>query len=637
MTILTLTQAQLAFGDRPLLDTTDFSLIANERVGLIGRNGTGKSSLLKVIAGNIDLDDGRCQRQNGLKFEYVAQEPEFGAAKTVLEAVGQGYTKELGALQEYEDQVSSLDENSDDHALERLGVLQAQLEQNGVWQVRNRVEEMIRRCSLTGELKMTELSGGQRKRCALARALVNTPDVLLLDEPTNHLDLSAIEWLENLVLEFGGTVLFITHDRQFLDRVATRMLELDRGQLVSFPGNFTAYQTRKAEMLHAESLANERFDKLLAEEEVWIRKGVEARRTRSVGRVARLQQMREERRERLSQMGQVNLQAARGEQSGKIVAELKDVTAGYGDKVLVRGLSSLIMRGDKVGLIGDNGVGKTTLLKLILGQLEASEGTVRRGTKLEVAYFDQMRSALNEEATLAETISPGSEWIEINGQRKHVMSYLNDFLFSPARARSPVKSLSGGERNRLLLARLFAKTANLLVLDEPTNDLDMESLELLEELLINYEGTVLLVSHDRRFLDQVVTQSLVHVGNGQWWTIAGGYQTWLAQRAGLQQSTANQLKAAEQKALSQQGASPGKPVVAPAKLSYKLQRQLDELPKQIAALEQEQSQLQTTLSDGSLYASDPAAAAMKATRISAIEDELINLLQQWDQLEKGPK
>jgi ABC transport system ATP-binding/permease protein len=637
MTILTLTQAQLAFGDRPLLDTTDFSLIANERVGLIGRNGTGKSSLLKVIAGNIDLDDGRCQRQNGLKFEYVAQEPEFGAAKTVLEAVGQGYAKELGALQEYEYQVSSLDENSDDHALERLGVLQAQLEQNGVWQVRNRVEEMIRRCSLTGELKMTELSGGQRKRCALARALVNTPDVLLLDEPTNHLDLSAIEWLENLVLEFGGTVLFITHDRQFLDRVATRMLELDRGQLVSFPGNFTAYQTRKADMLHAESLANERFDKLLAEEEVWIRKGVEARRTRSVGRVARLQQMREERRERLSQMGQVNLQAARGEQSGKIVAELKDVTAGYGDKVLVRGLSSLIMRGDKVGLIGDNGVGKTTLLKLILGQLEVSQGTVRRGTKLEVAYFDQMRSALNEEATLAETISPGSEWIEINGQRKHVMSYLNDFLFSPARARSPVKSLSGGERNRLLLARLFAKTANLLVLDEPTNDLDMESLELLEELLINYEGTVLLVSHDRRFLDQVVTQSLVHVGNGQWWTIAGGYQTWLAQRAGLQQSAANQLKAAEQKALSQQGASPGKPVVAPAKLSYKLQRQLDELPKQIAALEQEQSQLQTSLSDGSLYASDPASAAMKATRISAIEDELINLLQQWDQLEKGPK
>jgi ABC transport system ATP-binding/permease protein len=637
MTILTLTQAQLAFGDRPLLDNTDFSLMANERVGLIGRNGTGKSSLLKVIAGIIDLDDGRCQRQTGLTFEYVAQEPEFGAAKTVLDAVGQGFAEQLAALQEYEDQVGCLDEDSDDSALERLGQLQAQLEQTGVWQVRNRVDEMIKRCSLEGHLTISELSGGQRKRCALARALVNTPDVLLLDEPTNHLDLSAIEWLENLVIEFTGTVLFITHDRQFLDRVATRMLELDRGQLVSFPGNYTAYQTRKAEMLHAESLANERFDKLLAEEEIWIRKGVEARRTRSVGRVQRLQQMREERRERLSQMGQVNLQATRGEQSGKLVAELTDVTAGYGERVLIRDLSCLIMRGDKVGLIGDNGAGKTTLLKLILGQLEPTAGQVRLGTKLEVAYFDQMRSALNEDATLAETISPGSEWIELNGQRKHVMSYLNDFLFSPARARSPVKSLSGGERNRLLLARLFAKTANLLVLDEPTNDLDMESLELLEELLINYDGTVLLVSHDRRFLDQVVTQSLVHLGDAKWWTIAGGYQTWLAQKTGLQESSVKEAKAAAQKAATSTATLASTKTPPATKLTYKLQRQLDELPKQIAALEDEQAQLQAALADGKLYIDDPITAKTNASRVAAIEDQLLTLLEQWEQLSAGQK
>jgi ABC transport system ATP-binding/permease protein len=641
MTILTLTQAQLAYGDRPLLGKTDFSLLANERVGLIGRNGTGKSSLLKVIAGLVDLDDGRCQRQSGLKFEYVAQEPEFGEATTVLDAVGQGFTAELASLREYDDLLTRMADHSDDAALERLGVLQAQLELSGIWQIRNRVDEMIRRCSLEADLKLTQLSGGQRKRCALARALVNTPDVLLLDEPTNHLDLSAIEWLENLTLEFAGTVLFITHDRQFLDRVATRMIELDRGQLASFPGNFTAYQTRKAELLHAESLANERFDKMLAEEEVWIRKGVEARRTRSVGRVARLEQMREQRRERLSQMGQLHLQAARGEQSGKLVAELTDVTAGYGDTVLIRELSTLIMRGDKVGLIGDNGVGKTTLLKLILGQLEPSSGSVRRGTKLEVAYFDQMRSALDEQASLADTISPGSEWIEINGQRKHVMSYLTDFLFSPARARSPVSSLSGGERNRLLLARLFARPANLLVLDEPTNDLDMESLELLEELLINYEGTVLLVSHDRRFLDQVVTQSLVHVGQGQWWTLAGGYQTWLAQRDGLKSQAARDLAAASAKSATTptRSDSTSAAISAPeravqtVKRSYKHQRLLEQLPKQIGALEAEQAQLQAQLADGQLFVSQPEVAAKSAKRISQIEDELLTLLDQWSALE----
>ncbi len=627
MTILTLSAAQLAFGDRPLLDKADFSLLASERVGLIGRNGTGKSSLLKVIANQIDLDDGRCQRQTGLRFEYVAQEPEFGEAKTVLEAVGQGFATELKSLQDYENQVSALNEHSDEAALETLGELQASLERSGVWQIKGRVDEMIRRCSLQGDLIISELSGGQRKRCALARALVNTPDVLLLDEPTNHLDLSAIEWLENLVLEFAGTVLFITHDRHFLDRVASRMLELDRGQLASFPGNYSAYQVRKADMLHAEALANERFDKLLAEEEVWIRKGVEARRTRSVGRVQRLEQMRHERQERLSQMGQINLQAARGEQSGKLVAELHNATGGYSEKVLVRDLSTLIMRGDKVGLIGDNGVGKTTLLKMILGQLEPLSGSVRRGTKLEVAYFDQMRSALNEEATLAETISPGSEWIELNGQRKHVMSYLNDFLFSPARARSPVKSLSGGERNRLLLARLFAKTANLLVLDEPTNDLDMESLELLEELLINYDGTVLLVSHDRRFLDQVVTQSLVHIGNGHWRAIVGGYQTWLEQRQGLQASAAKVTAPATPKANTTTAVKPA------VKLSYKDQRLLEQLPSQINALEQEQVQLQNALADGSLFASDPKNATQKVARIAAIEDELLNLLAQWSKLE----
>ncbi|HEY1398709.1 ABC-F family ATP-binding cassette domain-containing protein, partial [Roseateles sp.] len=579
MAVLSLSNAHLAFGHVPLLDGANFSLETGDRVGLIGRNGTGKSSMLKVLAGIEKLDDGLLQLEKGLTSVYVPQEPELRPEATIFDVVSEGVAEAKALRERYE----AHDENDD------LGWVQERIEQIGAWNWEQRVDETLHRLDLDGGRKIGELSGGLKKRVALARALVAQPDVLLLDEPTNHLDLDAIRWLEELLNGFKGSLLLITHDRAFLDNVANRIVELDRGQLRGYPGNFAAFQAAKAYELENEALANARFDKLLAQEEVWIRKGVEARRTRSVARVQRLHEMRNERQSRRDVQGKVRLDVATGDSSGKIVAELEGVSKRFGDRVIVDGFTGTILRGDKVGLIGPNGAGKTTLLKMILGELAPDSGTVRLGTKMSVAYFDQMRDALNLSATLADTISPGSEWIEIGNQRKHVKSYLSDFLFSPARAESPVSSLSGGERNRLLLARLFARPANVLVLDEPTNDLDIETLELLEELLAEYDGTVFLVSHDRRFLDNVVTSTIVSEGAGKWREYEGDIEDWLQQSQRAAEIKARQAPAAAPTPAPAPAPAPAPVVATKRKLSYKEQRELDEIPKQIAALEAEQT------------------------------------------------
>ncbi|MBE3028148.1 ABC transporter ATP-binding protein [Janthinobacterium sp. BJB1] len=625
MAVISLSSAQLAFGHVALLDHAEFSLETSERVGLIGRNGTGKSSLLKVISGKFKLDDGLLVMQQGIKIAYVEQEPQFDPEMSVFDAVASGMGESQAWLKEYDALTGQFGQGNDDELMERMHDIQVKLDAADAWSLPNKVETVLDRLNLTGDMAMKTLSGGMQKRVALARALVSAPDVLLLDEPTNHLDFSSILWLEGLLRDFKGSVLFITHDRSFLDNVATRIIELDRGRLLSYPGNFTAYQTRKAEQLEIEEVENAKFDKFLAQEEVWIRKGVKARRVRDEGRVRRLEALRLTRNARREQQGQVKLDVSAGERSGKIVADLENVSKIYGDKVIVKDFSATILRGDKVGLIGANGAGKTTLLKMILGEEQSDTGTIRLGTKLQVAYFDQMRTQLNEEANLMETIAPGSDWVEINGQRRHVMTYLNDFLFAPERARSPVKSLSGGERNRLLLARLFAKPANVLVLDEPTNDLDIDTLELLEELLEEYTGTVFLVSHDRTFLDNVVTQVIVAEGEGKWREFVGGYTDWERVRT-LPIATAP----ASKPAVKVEAAAP---VAKQKKLSYKEQRELEELPKLIAKLEDEQSVLAAELSHPDFYKKTPAEGKRLNARVAEIENELLEALEKWEQIE----
>ena len=630
MPYLKLSAACLAYGHVPLLDHADFQLDPGERVALIGRNGTGKSSLLAAMAagtGRGRLDDGEVWVQPGIRVGYVPQEPPFDPAMTVFQAVVSGMGETSALLAEYHDVSHQLAEGLGDHdaLLARMDSLQHELEARGAWAYEAQAERVIDRFGLDPEASVGALSGGQKKRLALAQALAVAPEVLLLDEPTNHLDIAAIEWLENLLIESGVTLFFITHDRSFLDRVCTRIVELDRGKLASFPGSFTQYQQRKEAMLHEESLANARADKLLKEEEVWIRKGVEARRTRAVFRVQRLDKLRAERQARRERMGKVNLQLDSGDKSGKLVAELEHVNKAYGERQIVRDFSARIQRGDKIGLIGPNGAGKTTLLRLILGELQPDSGIVRQGTKMEIAYFDQFRTQLNPDSTLADVISPGSDYVEIGGARKHVIGYLEDFLFAPERARSPVSSLSGGERNRLLLARLFAKPANVLVLDEPTNDLDIETLELLEELLQNYDGTLFLVSHDRTFLDNVVTQTIAAEGDGVWKEYAGGYSDWAAYRASLPKEPATRVKA------EAKPAEVAKPKAD--KLSWKEQRELEALPGKIADLEAEQAQLTQRLEDPAIYQTDPVAAQKAAERLSAIDDELMVLLERWEALE----
>jgi ABC transport system ATP-binding/permease protein len=632
MAVISLTNAQLAFGHVALLDHAEFSLEPAERVGLIGRNGTGKSSLLKIIAGMSKLDDGLLVIQQGIKVAYVEQEPQFAKEMRVFDAVASGLGDLPALLSEYNELAGKLGGSEDAAIMERMHAIQSILDAADAWNLTNRVETILARLNLDKDALMGTLSGGTQKRVALACALVGAPDVLLLDEPTNHLDFTSILWLEGLLRDFKGSILFITHDRSFLDNVATRIIELDRGRLLSFPGNFSAYQTRKAEQLEIEAIENAKFDKFLAQEEVWIRKGVEARRTRNEGRVKRLEELRRLRNARREQQGQVKLDVSAGERSGKIVAELADVSKHYGDKVIVRNFNATILRGDKVGLIGPNGAGKTTLLKLILGEEAPDAGTVKQGTKLQVAYFDQMRAQLNDEASLADTISPGSDWVEINGQRKHVMTYLGDFLFAPERARSPVKSLSGGERNRLLLARLFAKPANVLVLDEPTNDLDIDTLELLEELLEEYSGTVFLVSHDRMFLDNVVTQVIVAEGDGVWREYVGGYSDWDRVRAATAQPTPAKVPTkSEAKPASKSVQAVSTP--KQKKLSYKEQRELEALPGLIADLEQEQKALSDRLSDPELYRKDPAEAQRLNQRFAEIDTLLLESLERWEEIE----
>jgi ATP-binding cassette subfamily F protein uup len=628
MALLTLTNAHLAFGHVALLDHTDFALETSERVGLIGRNGTGKSSLLKIIAGLEKPDDGELRLQQGLRLALVAQEPVLDPQATVFEAVSEGLAEVKSLRARYE-----AHDASDD-----LDAIQTRIEAMDGWTWEQRVTETLERLQLQPEAQVGPLSGGTRKRVALAQALVAAPDVLLLDEPTNHLDLDAIRWLEELLRAYRGSVLLITHDRAFLDAVATRIVELDRGVLRSYPGNFAAYEATKQRELADEALARARHDKLLAQEEVWVRQGVEARRTRSVARIKRLEVLRTQRAARRDVVGRVALEVVAGSRGGKIVAELEDVSKSFGDKTVVSGFTGTILRGDKVGLIGANGAGKTTLLKLILGQLDPDSGRVRTGSNLQVAYFDQMREALNLDATLADTISPGSEWVEIAGQRKHVMSYLGDFLFAPARANSPVRSLSGGERNRLLLARLFAKPANVLVLDEPTNDLDIDTLELLEELLANYPGTVFLVSHDRRFLDNVVTSTIVNEAPGIWREYEGSVEDWLQQseRARALQAAAAKRGGAAAPAAVVAAPAPAPSVVTTAaprrsKLSFKEQRELDELPARIEALEAEQRALGEQLADPASYAAGKDAAALQV-RFTRVEDELLAALERWETL-----
>ncbi|OYT85627.1 MAG: ABC transporter ATP-binding protein [Burkholderiales bacterium PBB6] len=625
MALLTLTNAHLAFGHVALLDGADFSLEAGERVALIGRNGTGKSSLLKILAGQERPDDGELQVQGGVQRFYVPQEPQFAEGATVFDAVSEGLA-EIKSLRERYERHDPADD---------LDAVQTRIEALDGWNWERRVDETLQRLHLKPEALVASLSGGTKKRVALAQALAANPDVLLLDEPTNHLDLDAITWLGELLKAFRGALVLITHDRAFLDVVSTRILELDRGQLRSYPGNFSEFEGAKQRELEAEAQANARFDKLLAQEEVWIRKGVEARRTRSVARVQRLQELRSERASRRDVQGKVRLDIDRGTTSGKLVAELENVTKGYGGAPLVKDFTASLMRGDKIGLVGPNGAGKTTLLKLILGQLQPDSGVIRTGTNQTIAYFDQMRDALNPEATLADTISPGSEWIEIGNQRKHVKSYLSDFLFSPARANSPVKSLSGGERNRLLLARLFARPANILVMDEPTNDLDIETLELLEELLTDYNGTVFLVSHDRRFVDNVVTSVIAWEGDeapGRWREYEGGIEDWLVQRDRSRAAAAAAAKAAPAPTPPAPAAAPAAAVKPRVKLSYKDQRELDELPGRIAALETEQATLAAQLAGTELYGQGAARIAEVTARHGAIDEQLLGLMERWEAL-----
>ena len=637
MAVISLTSAQLAFGHVALLDHADFSLEAGERVGLIGRNGTGKSSLLKIISGRSKLDDGLLVMQQGIKIAYVEQEPVFDPEATVFDAVAAGMGDQQAMLAEYEAITGQFGGDNDEALMERMHELQLKLDALDGWNLAHKVDTTLDRLGLNREAKMGTLSGGMQKRVALAVALVSGPDVLLLDEPTNHLDFTSIKWLEGLLREYRGSVLFITHDRSFLDNVATRIIELDRGRLLSFPGNFSTYQERKRELLANEEVENAKFDKFLAQEEVWIRKGVQARRTRDEGRVRRLEALRLQRAARREQQGTVRLEVASGERSGKIVADMENISKAYGEKIIVSNFTGTILRGDKVGLIGPNGAGKTTLLKIILGDETADSGSVKLGTKLNVAYFDQMRAQLNEEASLADTISPGSDWVEINGQKKHVMTYLNDFLFAPERARSPVKSLSGGERNRLLLARLFAKPANCLVLDEPTNDLDIETLELLEELLEEYTGTVFLVSHDRTFLDNVVTQVIVSEGNGLWREYVGGYTDWervkATERAPAPKTpapaAATPAPAKNSEMSSTAQSTSGKKV----KLSYKEQRELEELPQLIATLEDEQSAITAQLNSADFYKQNPGDARRLSERHAEIDDLLLDALDRWERIE----
>jgi len=630
MPLISLDKVCLAFGRHVLLDQLDLQVEPGERIALIGRNGGGKSSLLRIMADEIKPDDGKVWRASALKLAYVSQEPELDGASTIFQEVSNGLGTIRQVLLDYHEVSHSLSSGEGDMEghLARLQDLQSELDAQNGWRIQGRVETVLHKLNLPEDILVERLSGGQKKRVALARALVSLPDVLLLDEPTNHLDFSSIEWLERLLNDFAGSVLFVSHDRRFLDNVATRIIELDRGILTTFMCNFAEYQSRKAKIQEVEADYNQKFDKVLAQEENWIRKGIQARRTRNEGRVRRLEALRIKRAARREQVTGVNLSINKGIQSGQMVVELKHVSKSYCDKNIIKDFSCRIMRGDRVGLLGPNGAGKSTLLKLILNELEPDTGTVRQGTKLTVAYFDQMREQLNEDATLIDTISQGSNFVEIGNVRKHVISYLEDFLFAPERSRSSVKSLSGGERNRLLLARLLSRPTNVLVLDEPTNDLDIETLELLEVLLQDYSGTLFLVSHDRAFLDNVVTQVIAFEGDGVFREYVGGYEDWVRVRSSvkLKEKQDVRLQKTVLKARTSKQSSR-------IKLSYNEMRELEALPTKIEILEQEQANITCKLSDAATYHDSPDQIVRLQTRFVGIEKEITSHLFRWDELE----
>ena len=627
MPLITLQNVDYSVGGPLLLEHADLSIEPGERIALIGRNGAGKSTLLKLIAGELQPDDGQVRVQAGVRIARLEQEVPVGTDGSIFDVVAAG----LGELGAWLAEFHHLSHAAEYDAV-AVSKVQARIDAADGWALDRRVGEVLTRLELDGEAVFARLSGGMKRRVLLARALVGAPDVLLLDEPTNHLDIEAIDWLESFLKEWTGSVIFVTHDRRFLRALATRIVEIDRGQVTSWPGDWANYERRREERLNAEAQENARFDKLLAQEETWIRQGIKARRTRDEGRVRRLKAMRVERLQRRELAGNVRMEAAQGESSGKKVIEAKDVSFAFGDRSMVRGFSTTILRGDRIGLIGPNGSGKTTLLKLLLGELQPQAGEIRAGTNLQVAYFDQYRATLREDWNAMENVAGGQDFIELNGSRKHVLAYLQDFLFTPERARAPITRLSGGERNRLLLARLFAQPSNLLVMDEPTNDLDVETLELLEEMLADYAGTLLLVSHDRDFLDNVVTSTLVMEGEGRVGEYVGGYTDWLRQRP----ATAAEAGTRPARAKEPAEAVVAAPAAMPAskrKLSYKDARELEQLPARIDALEAELAALAAAMSDAGFYQQDAGTVTAHTRRMAEAQDELDAAYARWAELD----
>ncbi|MGB5427470.1 MAG: ATP-binding cassette domain-containing protein [Gammaproteobacteria bacterium] len=630
MPLLRLNKVSLAYGHRALLDAVDLEVHRGERVCLVGRNGEGKSSLMRVLSGEVLPDDGECWVRPATRVAYLAQEVGMDSNDTVFDVVAAGLPGLGKLVSDYHHAASELAQSGNPATLQRLSDLQQALEAADGWQLEQRVESVLSRLQLDSDAVFHSLSGGWRRRVMLARALVCDPDVLLLDEPTNHLDIEAITWLEEFMVDYGGALLFVSHDRAFVRRLSTRIIELDRGQLTSWPGSYDDYVRRKAEQLEVEARHNALFDKKLSQEEAWIRQGIKARRTRNEGRVRALKALREQYRERRNRSANARLALDGGEQSGKLVIEAEDVSLSFGGHTVINRLSTTILRGDRVGIIGPNGAGKSTLIKVLLGELQPDSGQVRRGTRQQVAYFDQQREQLDTDKTVMDNVADGSQHVLVNGRDRHVASYLRDFLFPPERLQSPVSTLSGGERNRLLLARLFARPANLLVMDEPTNDLDVETLELLEELLMEYQGTLLLVSHDRAFLDNVITSSLVFEGEGVIGEYVGGYSDWLRQKL-----------AADQPARKDSGVQAVKTTATPAaqakpgKLSYKDQRELDALPAKIEQLETEQAQLQAAIGDPGFYQQSHEQVNVVLERLQTIEEALSDCYERWEALESG--
>ncbi|ANQ56072.1 ABC transporter ATP-binding protein [Vibrio parahaemolyticus] len=633
MALLTIHNAQLAFGDHPLLDRAEFALQENERVCLVGRNGAGKSTLMKVLAGDILLDDGKIQITQDVVVSRLEQDPPRNQEGTVYEYVSGGLAEIGEQLKIYHDLLDLVAQDPSEKNINRLAKTQEQLDHSNAWRFDDRVKNVLSALKLSPDTLLRDLSGGWQRKAALARALVCDPDVLLLDEPTNHLDVTTIEWLENFLKDFKGSIIFISHDRAFIKSMATRIVDLDRGQLSSFPGDYGNYLLEKEEMLRVEDMQNAEFDKKLAQEEVWIRQGIKARRTRNEGRVRALKKLREERRDRREVQGKVNLNIDDASRSGKIVFEAENVSFAYDGKQIVDNFSFNIMRGDRIALIGPNGCGKSTVLKLLLGQLEAQSGRLHCGTKLEVAYFDQYREILDPEKTVIDNLADGKQEVMVGGRQRHALSYLQDFLFAPKRARTPVKALSGGEKNRLLLARILLKPNNLLILDEPTNDLDIETLELLEEMLANYQGTLLLVSHDREFVDNTVTTSWIFEGDGVIEEFVGGYHDAKQQRDQALAVRFSTEKPAKKEKVVEETPKTTQPKNNSKKLSYKLQRELEALPAKLEQLESDIETLQEQVNDPEFFAKPVEQTQPVLEQLAALEQELEIAFERWEELE----